>query len=268
MLFRGCYLQGLDAVLCCFWSIAMKQFRRRYVTDGRMTSSIVVVVNIAADSIAHQCSLAPRVKIHILGFQRPTESFYPGVVATAPTAVHADCNSISFKCVYPLLTGILTSLVWIDNFRFAMLLNSPVQHFDGVGRLKGWIQAPLHNIAAVHIDITNMSRIWSLYCLHSKKSIQISSRTKHRWNWSICILRILILPWKVPRKLCLHIWQPPNLKRFLPCVRGVKRHPFSILYFYLFAHTIIIRYSRYESCKTLITGQIGLEWVGHNLVIF
>lgn len=79
--------------------------------NRRMSSSIVVVVNVTADTIAHQRRLALRIKIHILVFRRPPESLYPSVVATASTAIHADGDSVVFKGVYPLLEGVFSLAV-------------------------------------------------------------------------------------------------------------------------------------------------------------
>src|SRR5690606_2215622 len=80
------------------------------------------------------------------------EPLNPGVVCCSSFAIHGDSDFLILQKVGPRKTGVLGSLIGVDNFRCAICLDSLFQYIDAPLLAHGIADSPTHDAAAVYID--------------------------------------------------------------------------------------------------------------------
>jgi hypothetical protein len=87
----------------------------------------------------------------VFALDRSPESLNEGIVCGSSLAVHGDLDSIALHGAYPMLAGILGSLVRINNLGYSMLANGFMKHGRLILFISGVGELPSHHKATVHV---------------------------------------------------------------------------------------------------------------------
>ena len=109
---------------------------RDLVPDALVAAPVVVIVNEARDPVPQRGHVILRVQVYILPLDGPPKALYPDIIQTPGPAVHTDLDFVGCAGLQPLFTGVLASLVRVDDFWRSVGLYSPFQDLDGIGRIK------------------------------------------------------------------------------------------------------------------------------------
>lgn len=105
---------------------------RYFVPDSLVASPGVVIINKACNSTPQCDHVILRVQVDIFSLDGPPKALYPDIVKASGPSVHTNLYSICLTSFQPLLSGVLASLIGVDDFRCTMLLNRPHQNLNGI----------------------------------------------------------------------------------------------------------------------------------------
>ena len=113
---------------------------------------IVVVIDESKDSLIKRRAVFLRLDVNIVIFYRSPKSFYPDVVLCPAPAVHTDPHFRMLGARFlPILTGKLTPLIRVYDFRCPVLRNGVFEHLNAVRRIQCVMQTPAHDKTTVNV---------------------------------------------------------------------------------------------------------------------
>ena len=90
--------------------------------------SVVVLEDEVSNSLVEFKPIFRRIEVNVFALDRSPEALNEGIVCGSSLAVHGDLDSVALHGAYPMLAGILRSLVGINNLWHTMLANGFMQH--------------------------------------------------------------------------------------------------------------------------------------------
>ena len=97
-----------------------------------MRATIVVILHVFLDTLSQSSNIVLWIDVDILSFDGMPEAFYPYIVLTAATAIHADLDTVFLTGGQPKAACVLTALVGIDDLWRSMCFHSQTKHLDAV----------------------------------------------------------------------------------------------------------------------------------------
>ena len=93
---------------------------RQLVSNTLMRTTIIIIVDEARDAFTQGIRIILGIDIDVFLLDRMPEPLYPDVVLAASFTIHADLDSKPAQGRFPFGTGILNSLIGVDDFRHSM----------------------------------------------------------------------------------------------------------------------------------------------------
>ena len=125
--------------------------KRRFSVQTLMCPPVVVIVNELLQSLAKHVAVICRTNINIFLFQCMPKSFYPDIIKSPVSTIHADGDFCFLQVFDPSRTGKLRALVRVYDLRLAMFSDRFTKYFQAVFCIQRVGYFPTNNIATIYI---------------------------------------------------------------------------------------------------------------------